>query len=132
MTRSHQRPNGCSPQDYVNSPKAKPNPPEQKKHNQMKKLLLTITMLAMALTAQASPILLTSDGSAAAAVAGGIGILGLTWLAFFIIGVVWLIFPFVVWVKLNRIIQNTRTAADNLYALCNVARQEFEKPPIPR
>ena len=83
----------------------------------------------MALTAQASPILLTSDNGAAAAVAGGIGILGLTWLAFVIIGVVWLIFPFVVWAKLNRIVQNTRLAADNLYALYNVARQEFEKPP---
>ena len=87
-------------------------------------------MLAMALTAQATPILLTSDTDAAAAVAGGIGILGLTWLAFFIIGVVWLIFPFVVWVKLNRIVQNTRTAADNLYGLYTVALKEFEKPQI--
>ena len=95
----------------------------------MKTLLLTITMLAMALTTQASPILLTSDADA---VAGGVGILGLTWLAFVIIGVVWLIFPFVVWVKLNRIVQNTRLAADNLYALYNVARQEFEKPPTQR
>ena len=40
--------------------------------------------------------------------AGGIGILGLTWLAFVIIGTVWLIFPFVVWAKLNLIIENTR------------------------
>jgi hypothetical protein len=75
-------------------------------------------------------LLLTTDADAAAAVAGGIGILGLTWLVFVIIGIVWLIFPFVVWVKLNRIIQNTRTAAENLYGLYTVARQEFEKPPV--
>ena len=80
----------------------------------------------MALTAQASP----SDAGAATAVAGGVGILGLTWLAFVIIGIVWLIFPFVVWVKLNRIVQNTRNAAENLYALYTVARQEFEKAQI--
>ena len=91
----------------------------------MKKLLLTITMLAMALTAQASP-----DAEAAAAVAGGAGILGLTWLALVIIGVVWLIFPFVVWVKLNRIIQNTHNAAEKSLGLYTVARQEFEKPQI--
>jgi len=92
----------------------------------MKKLLLTITMLAMALTAQASP----SDAEAATAVAGGVGILGLAWLAFVIIGIVWLIFPFVVWVKLNRIIQNTRNAAEKSLGLYTVARQEFEKPQI--
>ena len=83
-------------------------------------------MLAMALTAQASP----SDAEAATAVAGGVGILGLTWLAFVIIGIVWLIFPFVVWVKLNRIIQNTRNAAEKSLGLYTVARQEFEKSQI--
>ena len=85
----------------------------------MKKLLLTITMLAMALTAQASP----SDAQAATAVAGGVGILGLTWLAFVIIGIVWLIFPFVVWAKLNRIVQNTHIAAENLHGLYSVELQ---------
>ena len=64
----------------------------------MKTLLLTITMLAIALSSQASP----SDAQAATPVAGGVGILGLTWLAFVIMRIVWLIFPFVVWVKLNR------------------------------
>jgi len=76
-------------------------------------------------------LLTTNTDAAAAAVAGGIGILRplILWLLFFIIGIVWLIFPFVVWVKLNRIIQNTRIAAQNLYALYTdtVARQEFEK-----
>jgi hypothetical protein len=75
-------------------------------------------------------LLLTTNADAAGAVAGGIGILGLTWLAFFIIGIVWLIFPFVVWVKLNRIIRNTENAAQNLYGLCTVVRREFEKPSI--
>jgi hypothetical protein len=69
--------------------------------------------------------LLATDTGAAAALAGGIGIL---WLLFFIIGIVWLIFPFVVWVKLNRITRNTENAAQNLYGLCGVVRREFEKP----
>ena len=49
--------------------------------------------------------------------ATGIGILGLTWLAFVTIGTMWLIFPFVVWAKLNLIIENTRTARQNFYRL---------------
>ena len=93
-------------------------------------------MLAMALTAQASPILLTSDAAAVA------GVAGILWLGAFVIGIVWLIFPFVVWAKLNRIVQNTRKASENLHGLYSVARQsctaeqlvkivaqqEFEKP----
>jgi hypothetical protein len=77
-------------------------------------------------------LLTTAADAAAAAVAGGIGILCLLilWLLFVIIGIVWLIFSFVVWRKLNRIIQNTRTAVENLYGLYTVARQEFEKPSI--
>ena len=108
------------------TPRQNQIPSNKKKTQPMKKLLLTITMLAMALTAQASP----SNAEAATAVAGGVGILGLTWLAFVIIGIVWLIFPFVVWVKLNRIIQNTRNAAEKSLGLYTVARQEFEKPQI--
>ena len=83
----------------------------------------------MALTAQASPLLLTSDADAAAAVRRGVGIFDLAWLAFLIIRR-----PAHLslrrMAKLNRIIQNTRTAAESLYKLDTVARQEFEKPPI--
>ena len=69
-------------------------------------------MLPMALTAQASA------GENAAGAAGSLAFLGLI-----VIGIVWLIFPFVVWAKLNRIIQNTRTASENLYGLHSVALQ---------
>jgi hypothetical protein len=65
------------------------------------------------------------------AAAGGFATLGFFFLALILFGIaqiiVWNLFPFMVWVKLNRIIKNTQVAAENLYGLYTVARQEFER-----
>jgi hypothetical protein len=61
--------------------------------------------------------------------AGGLGILGIIWLALLVISIVWIIFPFIVWAKLNRLIDNTGRALNNLRILAKAA-EEFDQPPV--
>jgi hypothetical protein len=71
-------------------------------------------------------LLLTTNTDAALNNAGG-SIGGLTLLVLFI-SFVWIIFPFVVWMKLNRLIDYTHRALNNL----RIIAESVEKPDQPK
>jgi hypothetical protein len=72
----------------------------------------------------------TTDADAAVgAAAAALGIGALAWLALLFVGIIWLIFPFIVWAKLNRLIDHSHRALNNLRVIAKAA-EEPDQPPV--